>query len=237
MAWETPGADAPAIDSSNAQILAEESARAFMGRVYRWMFGGLALTGITSYLVASSPAAMELVLPLFLPLVIGELVMVLAFSWLAPKASTAVAGAMFLAYAFLNGLTFSVFFLAYTQASVFTAFGVTAAMFGAMSVYGTVTKKDLSSWGGFLMMGLFGLIIASVVNMFMRSDAISWVASCAGVVIFTGLTAYDTQKLRAIHASSGYSSSGALAINGALILYLDFVNLMIYLLRLFGRRR
>ena len=100
-----------------------------------------------------------------------------------------------------------------------------------------MTKKDLSSWGTFLFMGLIGIILASVVNLFLGSPAIYWVVSCAGVVIFTGLTAYDTQKLRQLHASSGYSSAGSLAIRGALILYLDFINLMIYLLRLFGRRR
>src|SRR5207253_226313 len=130
-----------------------------------------------------------------------------------------------------------VLFMVYTQTSIGSVFGITSVMFGAMSVYATVTKKDLSSWGGFLFMGLIGLIVASVVNIFLASPAVSWIASCAGVVIFAGLTAYDTQKLRQIHASSGYSSAGSLAIQGALVLYLDFINLMIYLLRLFGRRR
>jgi FtsH-binding integral membrane protein len=235
MAWETPGAVSG--DVATSQVLAQESANAFMAKVYRWMFAGLALTGVTSFVVASSPALMELVLPLWLPLIIAEFVMVLAFTWMAPRASTATAAGMFLVYAFMNGLTFSVLFLVYTGGSIAAVFGITATMFGAMSVYGTVTKKDLSSWGGFLFMGLIGLIIAGIVNVFLQSPAIYWVASLAGVVIFTGLTAYDTQKLRQIHANSGYSSAGSLSIMGALILYLDFVNLMLYLLRLFGRRR
>jgi FtsH-binding integral membrane protein len=180
---------------------------------------------------------MELVLPLWLPLIIAEFVMVLAFTWMAPRASTPVAAGMFLVYAFMNGLTFSVLFLVYTGGSIAATFGITAAMFGAMSVYGTVTKKDLSSWGGFLFMGLIGLIVAGVVNVFLQSPAMNFVVSLVGVVVFTGLTAYDTQKLRQIHANSGYSSAGSLAITGALVLYLDFVNLMLYLLRLFGRRR
>jgi FtsH-binding integral membrane protein len=235
MAWETGGAVTG--DVGTSQVLAEESAKAFMARVYRWMCGGLALTGLTAWVVASSPTLLEAVLPLWLPLIIGEFVMVLAFSWLAPRASTAVSAAMFLAYAFMNGLTFSVLFLVYTQGSIAATFAITGAMFGAMSVYGTVTKKDLSSWGAFLMMGLIGLIVAGIVNVFMNSPGMNFVISCVGVLVFTGLTAYDTQKLRQIHANSGYSSSGSLAINGALILYLDFVNLMLYLLRMLGRRR
>lgn len=235
MAWETPGAVTGDVGAS--QVLAQESANAFMAKVYRWMFAGLALTGATAFVVASSPALMEVVLPLWLPLLIAEFVMVLAFTWMASRASTAVAAGMFLVYAFMNGLTFSVLFLVYTGGSIAAVFGITATMFGAMSVYGTVTKKDLSSWGGFLFMGLIGLIVAGLVNIFLQSPAISWIASLVGVVVFTGLTAYDTQKLRKIHANSGYSSAGSLAIMGALILYLDFVNLMLYLLRLFGRRR
>ncbi|MBL8949261.1 MAG: Bax inhibitor-1/YccA family protein [Myxococcaceae bacterium] len=235
MAWETPGAVSGDVGAS--QVLAQESANAFMAKVYRWMFAGLALTGVTAFVTASTPALLEVVYPLMWPLLIAELVMVVAFTWMAPKASTAVAAAMFLAYAFLSGLTFSVFFLVYTGGSIAAVFGITSVMFGGMSIYGTVTKKDLSSWGGFLMMGLWGLIIAGIVNIFLQSPAMYFVISAVGVVVFVGLTAYDTQKLRQIHANSGYSSAGSLAIMGALILYLDFINLMIYLLRLFGKRR
>ena len=235
MAWETPGAVSGDVGAS--QILAQESANAFMAKVYRWMFAGLSLTGVTAWVVAANPSLFEAVMPLALPLIVAELVMVLAFTWLASRVSTPVAAAMFLIYAFMNGLTFSVLFYVYTATSIYAVFGITATMFGAMSVYGTVTKKDLSSWGGFLFMGLIGLVVAGVVNLFLQSPAISWVASLVGVVVFTGLTAYDTQKLRQIHANSGFSSAGSLAIMGALVLYLDFVNLMLYLLRLFGRRR
>src|SRR5262249_42373608 len=152
MAWETPGAPGAVTgDAATAsQVLAQESANVFMARVYRWMFAGLALTGVTAFVVASSPALLEVVMPLWLPLLIGELVMVLLFSWLAPRASTGTAAAMYLAYSFMNGLTFSVLFLVYTSSSIGAVFGITAVMFGAMSVYGTVTKKDLSSWGMFL---------------------------------------------------------------------------------------
>ena len=161
MAWETPGAVSGDVGAS--QVLAQESANAFMAKVYRWMFAGLALTGVTAYVVAASPSMFEAVMPMALPLLIGELVMVLAFTWLAPRVSTPVAAGMFLIYAFMNGLTFSVLFYVYTATSIYAVFGITATMFGAMSVYGTVTKKDLSSWGGFLFMGLIGLDRKSVV--------------------------------------------------------------------------
>jgi FtsH-binding integral membrane protein len=237
MAWETPEAQAPELLGSSRQILAEESARTFMARVYQWMVAGLALTGVTAFFVARSPELLQTVMPMLPAIVIGKLVLVFAFSFLAPRVSTPVAAGMFLLYSFSTGLVFSILALVYAQSSIALAFGVTAAMFGAMSIYGTVTKKDLASWGAFLMMGLIGVIVASIINLFVGSDGMSWVISCAVVVIFTGLTAYDTQKLRQIHANSGYSSAGTLAINGALILYLDFVNLFLALLRLLGRRR
>jgi FtsH-binding integral membrane protein len=237
MAWETPEAQAPELLGSSQQILAEESARTFMARVYQWMVAGLAVTGVTAFVVARSPALLEAVMPMLPAILIGKLVLVIAFSFLASRVSTPVAAGMFLLYSFSTGLVFSILALVYAQASIALAFGVTAAMFGAMSIYGTVTKKDLSSWGAFLMMGLIGVIVASIINIFIGSSGMSWVISCAIVVIFTGLTAYDTQKLRQIHASSGYSSAGALAINGALILYLDFVNLFLAILKLLGRKR
>jgi FtsH-binding integral membrane protein len=140
---------------------------------------------------------------------------------------------MFLAYCALSGVTFSIYLLAYTRTSVASTLFVTGGTFLAMSVYGSVARKDLSSWGSFLMMGLIGVVLASVVNYFLRSDALEFVLSCAGVVVFTGLTAYDTQKIRAL-ARVG---DDRLALHGALALYLDFVNLFIMLLRLFGRRR
>jgi uncharacterized protein len=223
--------------SSAASVLAQESASAFMAKVYRWMVAGLALTGVTAAFVASNQAILSVVLKLYTPLIIGELVAVMALSFLAPRVSGAVAALMFLGYAFLNGLTFSVIFLVYQLGSIATAFFITSAMFGALSVYATVTKKDLTGWGTFLFMGLVGMIIASVVNLFLQSDLVSWVVSCVGVLVFSGLTAYDTQKLRSMHATSGYASAGSLAVTGALVLYLDFINLFLSLLRLLGRRR
>lgn len=235
MAWQTPGATSLTADPS--VVLAEESARVFMARVYRWMVAGLSLTGTTAVFVASSPSLMGMVRQAFLPLIIAQLVLVLALSFVAPKVSGVVAALMFLGYAFVTGLTFSVLFLVYRLGSVDGAFFITAGAFTALSIYGTVTKKDLSAWATFLFMGLIGVVLAGVVNLFVQSDGLSFVSACVGVIVFAGLTAYDTQRLRKYHADSGYSSSGALAITGALILYLDFVNLFLKVLRLMGKRR
>lgn len=222
---------------SASAVLAEESARVFMQRVYWWMSVGLLLTGGVAFTVASSQQLTAMVLPFFMPLLVVEFLVVVAFSFVQSKVSGAVAAAMFLLYAVLNGLTFSVIFLIYELGSIGSAFVITAGTFGAMSVYGTVTKKSLSGWGSFLLMGLIGVIIASIVNLFMHSSMMDFVISCAAVVIFAGLTAYDTQKLRTHHANSGFSSAMALSITGALMLYLDFVNLFLNILRLIGRRR
>lgn len=221
---------------SSTAILHEEATRAFMRQVYLWMSVGLAITGGVAWTVASSQQLMMMVLPWFKVLLIAELGLVFAFSFLQSKVSTAVAGAMYLAYVFLTGLTFSVLFLVYELGSISSAFVITAGTFGALSAYGAMTKKDLSGWGTFLMMGLIGIIIAGIVNIFLQSDMLGFVKSCAGVLIFAGLTAYDTQKLRQLHLSSTGDRSG-LAIAGALMLYLDFVNLFLNLLRLLGRRR
>lgn len=235
MAWEPQ--NSYSYSPSAQAVLAEESARVFMQRVYWWMTVGLGLTGATAWLVASSQTALAAVLPYFQILALGGLGVVIVFSFIAHKVSGPVAALMFLGYAFLNGLVFSVLFLVYQLGSIGTAFFITGGTFAAMSAYGTFTKKDLSSWGTFLFMGLIGIIIAGVVNIFLQSDMLGFVKSCAAVVIFAGLTAYDTQKLRQFHASSGYSSAASLAISGALTLYLDFVNLFLHLLRLLGRRR
>ena len=222
---------------SASSVLASESARVFMQRVYWWMSVGLALTGGIAFTVASSQQLTALVYPFFYPLLVLELVVVFAFVFVQSKVSGPVAAVMFLLYAVLNGLTFSMIFLVYELGSIGSAFVITAGTFGAMSVYGTVTRKDLSGWGSFLMMGLIGIIIAGIVNIFLQSDFLGFVKSCAAVVIFAGLTAYDTQKLRTHHANSGFSSAMSLSITGALMLYLDFVNLFLNILRLIGRRR
>lgn len=220
-----------------SSMLAEESARVFMQRVYWWMSVGLGITGVTSFLVASNQALFAALAPNFMLLMLGGFGLVVAFSFLAQKVSGPVAAGMFLAYALINGLVFSVLFYVYTLGSIAQAFFITAGGFAAMSIYGTVTKKNLSAWAPFLFIGLIGIIIAGIVNIFLQSDMLGFVKSAAAVLIFSGLTAYDTQKLREYHASSGFSSAQSLAIHGALILYLDFINLFLALLRLFGRRR
>jgi FtsH-binding integral membrane protein len=212
--------------------------RRFMTAVYRWMTLGLAITALIAYSVASSEEALNLVVGnrfVFFGLIICEFGLVIAISAAANRLSAATAGGLFLLYSALNGATLAVVLLLYTGSSVALAFVTTAGTFGAMSVYGTVTRRDLTSWGSFLTMGLIGVVIASVVNVFLRSGAMSFVISCAAVVVFTGLAAYDTQKLRALARAGG--GAAAMPVNGALALYLDFVNLFLALLRLFGRRR
>jgi uncharacterized protein len=215
---------------------ARDSTRTFMNRVYAWMVAGLALTAGTAFFVGTSPALLHAVAPMIWPLFFVQLGLVLAFSFLSHKVSPVVAALMFLGYAFANGILFSTLALAYTGASIAGAFLSTSVTFGALSLYGTVTKKDLSAWGTFLFMGLIGIVVASIVNIFLGSGMLSFVLGCAGVLVFAGLTAYDTQRLRSMHAQLG-DSRGNLAINGALQLYLDFINLFISLLRLFGDRR
>jgi uncharacterized protein len=211
---------------------------AFFTQTYRWMAVGLAVTGFVAYFVAQSPTAVATIVGnrgIFFVLMIAELGVVFAFSRMAARVSAASAMAMYLGYAFLNGLTFSVLFLLYTQQSIGQVFFVTAGSFAGLSVYGMVTKRDLSPIGRFMMMGLIGLVIAWVVSFFFQTPAMLFVMSCVGVLVFAGLTAYDTQKLKEIYRLQG--RSGNLALQGALTLYLDFINLFIYLLRLFGNRR
>ena len=234
MAWENQGWQTEgAVDA----ILTSESQSAFMARVYRWMFAGLALTGVIALYTVSNEALLMQVLQWRFGLLLAQLGAVLALSWLAPRLPGAVAAALFLGYAALSGLTFAIYFLIYTRDSIGEAFLITAGAFAALSAYATFTKKDLSAWGTFLMMGLFGVVIAGVVQLFWSSPGFSFVWSCCCVVVFAGLTAYDTQKLRQMHAAIGYQSVATASIVGALVLYLDFVNLFLALLRLMGRRR
>jgi hypothetical protein len=226
---------------ARAQVLvqgASDVERRFMASVYRWMTLGLGLTALVAFSVATSEAALRLIVGnrlVFFGLILAELGLVVALSAAAARMSSAAAGGLFLLYSALNGATLSVVLLVYTGASVALAFVSTAGTFAAMSVYATVTRKDLSSWGSFLFMGLVGVVIASLVNLFLNSSMVTFVVSCMSVVVFTGLTAYDTQKLRAFARAGG--ATGAMAVNGALALYLDFVNLFLALLRLFGGRR
>lgn len=208
-----------------------------MSAVYGWMTLGLLVTAFVAWAVASTPAARQAVLGnrlVFFGLVIAELALVVTLSAAVRRLPAAAAGGLFALYSALNGATLSVVLLVYTGASVATAFVTCAGAFGAMSIYGTVARRDLTSWRSFLFMGLVGVIIASLVNLFVGSSMVAWVVSCMGVVVFTGLTAYDTQKLRAFARAGG--GTAAFAVSGALALYLDFVNLFLSLLRLLGRR-
>lgn len=220
----------------------EEEQKRFMWRVYRWMTLGLVITGVVSLFVASSQTMISLIFGnqiIFYGLLILELIMVWTFSSIAARSSAAVAMALFTAYAFVNGLTMAVIFLAYTASSVASVFFITAGTFGSMSAYGYLTKKDLTSVGSFCIMGLWGIILAMIVNIFIGSNALGFIISCAGVLIFVGLTAYDTQKIKEMNVigNEGSDDDTKEALHGALILYLDFINLFLMLLRLFGRRR
>lgn len=213
---------------------------AFMRKVYAYMAGGLFATGVTATAVASSQTMLELIVGnrfVFYGLLIGEFVMVLAFSALVNRISAAAATALFFAYAIVNGLTMSIIFLMYTSASIGSTFFVTAGTFGALSAYGYATKRDLSGLGSFAMMGLIGLIIASVVNIFLGSSMLYWLTTFVGVIVFTALTAYDTQKIKQFAAQASPADQTKVAVQGALMLYLDFINLFLYMLRLLGDRR
>ena len=213
------------------------AAASFMAGVYRWMTLGLVVTaGVALYTASNLPLAMKVAQNIW-PLIIVQFLLVLALSFMAQRVSGPVAALMFLVYAGLTGLTLSGIFFIYTIGSIGAAFLITAGAFFALSLYGTVTKRDLSAWGTFLFMGLIGVIIASFVQFFWTSPAFSFVLSCATVVVFAGLTAYDTQKLRALGAQYAGTGLTSITIVGALNLYLDFLNLFLALLRLFGGRR
>jgi hypothetical protein len=214
----------------------------FVRRVYNWMLTGLALTGGVAYFTSGSETMLNLIFgnQLVMLLLIGaELAMVFILAARINRMSASTATTMFVVYSILNGLTLSVIFLAYTSSSIASAFFVAAGTFGAMSLYGYTTKRDLTSLGGFLFMGLIGIVIASLVNIFLHNAMIEWVVTYLGVLIFTGLTAYDTQKIKAMAYGGfdGEAMESKAAIMGALALYLDFVNLFLMLLRIFGGSR
>jgi FtsH-binding integral membrane protein len=211
----------------------------FMNMVYAWMCAGLATTAVVAWYVAISGFYQTVYASgLFFPLIIAELILVFVISYAVNKISAPVATVLFLVYAALNGVVLSVVFLVYSLGTLAGAFAVTAVMFGAMSVYGFVTKRDLTSLGSFLLMGLIGLILASVVNIFFASSALYWIITYAGIAIFLGLTAYDTQKLKemAHHVEGNDAAAARMSIVGSLVLYLDFINLFLLLLRIMGRR-
>lgn len=211
-----------------------------MKNVYLWMCGALIVTALTSYYVATSPALLSIIFAnnvTFFALIFAELGLVIALNAMINKISPMVATMMFLLYSVINGATLASIFLVYTMSSIATTFFITAGTFGAMALYGSITKTDLSKMGNILIMGLVGLIIASLVNIFLKNSMMDMIISGVGVLIFTGLTAWDAQKIKAmLYGAEENDSTQKIAILGALCLYLDFVNLFLYLLRFFGKR-
>ncbi len=227
---------------SQKQLDLSHNISVYLTKVYNWMAIALLLTGLVAYFTSQSEMMMQAIIGnriLFFGLIIGELALVGYISARINKLSSYNATLLFLAYTALNGLTMAVIFLVYTSASISTTFIITAGTFGVMSLYGYYTKSDLTKIGNLAFMALIGIIIASVVNMFMNSEIMSWIISYLGVAIFIGLTAYDTQKLKRI-AINGFENEESMeknAILGALTLYLDFINLFLFLLRILGNRK
>ena len=227
--------------SSRASADAE---RGFLNKVYNWMAAGLAISGLTAWYVAQTMASPDSFFRrnpgVFLGLIVAELILVMVLSAAVRKMAPPVAAVCFLVYSLLSGITLAPIFLVYTASSIYAAFFTCAGMFAATSIFGYMTKANLAGIGSFCFMALIGIVIATLVNFFIRSNALTGIISYVGVVVFIGLTAWDTQKLRQIAAGSGETESAEmkkLAILGALTLYLDFINLFLFLLRIFGGKR
>lgn len=218
----------------------EKATVAFINKVYGWMAGALVITAMVSLWAASTPSIANWVLNSrfgMWGLIIGEFALVMYITARIHRIPAQTAGFLFLVYATLNGITISTIFFVYTSGSIASTFLITALTFAVMSFYGYTTKKDLTRFGNILLMALIGLILASVVNIFLQSTFLHWIASYVGVLIFTGLVAYDTQKIKRMAVEEAGELQQKRAIFGALMLYLDFINLFLYLLRIFGDRR
>ncbi|MCX8648821.1 Bax inhibitor-1/YccA family protein [Gilliamella sp. B2776] len=212
----------------------------YMSHVYGWMTVGLLLTALVAWFASSNMALVQLLYKGMWLLLIAELALVFVISGMINRLSGAAATTLFMLYSVLNGCTFSIYFLVYTSSSIASVFFITAGMFAALAFYGYTTKRDLSGFGRFLFMGVIGLIIASLVNMFMHSQPLMWAITYIGVFVFAGLTAYDTQKLKELGDGLPQDDQNLFrryVILGALQLYLDFINLFIMLLRIFADRR
>lgn len=232
--------------STNArpyEIVSESAYAKLMRNVYLWMALALVVTGMSAYYVAHSPAIQQVIFSnqiVFWGLIIGELALVFALNAMINRISFTTAGLMFVGYSLMNGVLLSSIFVVYTDESIASVFLITAGTFGAMAVVGSFIKKDLSAVGRIFIMALIGIIIATVVNMFLRSDGLTMILNYLGVLIFVGLTAYDAQKIKMMlqaHGTSVNESTMKIALLGSLSLYLDFINLFLYLLRIFGARR
>jgi len=219
---------------------AEERITTFLRSVYGWMCAGLAITAAVAYFVASSPSIIQTLTRtpfVAIALMLAQLGLVGVLSIRVQRMAPSTAAALFIAYSALTGVTVSFVLLTYTLQSVASTFAIASAMFGAMAFYGTVTSRSLAGWGQFLFMGLIGVILASVVGMFWKSDGLQFVLAFCGVIVFTGLAAYDAQRLKAMALALPSGATGSFAVVGALSLYLDFINLFLMLLRFTGDRR
>lgn len=230
---------------SNGSIIerANSCIQAYMAQVYGWMTCGLLLTAFVSWYAAQMPAILSFIFSsqiTFFGLIIAQLALVFVISSMVDRLSAALATSLFMLYSVLTGLTLSSIFIAYTYSSIASTFVVTAGMFGAMSLYGYTTKRDLSGFGSMLFMALIGIGLASLVNIWLKSSALMWVITYIGVAVFIGLTAYDTKKLKVMGEqlnTDNHDSLRKYSIVGALTLYLDFINLFLMLLRIFSNRR
>ncbi len=227
--------------SVDEQLSMSSAFPVLMRKVYVWMTLALVITGFTAYGVATSPGVLQLIFGnqiLFWGMIIAELALVIGVSAAINRLSLTTATLMFILYSVINGALFSSIFLIYTASSIATVFFITAGTFGVMALIGYTTKTDLTSIGKYLFMALIGLIIATLVNMFIKSEGFTYILSYIGVLIFVGLTAYDSQKIKQMLLQAPDAGEGAqkIALLGALTLYLDFINLFLYLLRIFGRR-
>jgi len=231
-----------AVDGQTSTVALDAGLRSYMLKIYNYMAAGLALTGLTAYGVYASaethPQIIQTVLNMRWIIMLATIGMVFWLSFGIRRMSAGTAQMSFWVYAILNGLWLMPIFLVYTQTSIARAFFVAAATFAGMSLYGYTTKRDLSGMGNFLFMGLIGIVIASLVNLFLASSAMTFAISVIGVLVFTGLTAYDSQKIKEMYfAGDSGEVMGKKAVMGALTLYLDFINLFIMLLQFFGNRR
>jgi uncharacterized protein len=224
----------------NTPYAADERVTVFLRSVYAWMCAGLGITAVVAYFVAQSPGLVRAIggNPIaYWGLMILQLGIVFFLSARVDKIASGTASLLFLLYSALTGVTFAFILLVFTGESVATTFMVCAAMFGGLALYGTTTSRSLAGWGQFLFMGLIGVVLASVVGMFWHNDALQFVIGFIGVIVFTGLTAYDAQRLKQMALALPSGQLGSYAIVGALTLYLDFINLFLMLLRFFGNRR
>ncbi len=224
----------------NTPYAADERVTVFLRSVYAWMCAGLGITAVVAYFVAQSPGLVRAIggNPIaYWGLMILQLGIVFFLSARVDKIASGTASLLFLLYSALTGVTFAFILLVFTGESVATTFMVCAAMFGGLALYGTTTSRSLAGWGQFLFMGLIGVVLASIVGMFWHNDALQFVIGFIGVIVFTGLTAYDAQRLKQMALALPSGQLGSYAIVGALTLYLDFINLFLMLLRFFGNRR